>query len=733
MLDELDRYNVNWDTPSNSSAGSMPLGNGDISANVWAVEGGDIVLYIGKTDTWSELGRLLKLGRIRIRLSPNQIRPEFPFSQTLFLRRGEIEIRTGPDDTPTYIKVRVDANNPVVFIEAACDEPFELQVSLEIWRTKEFESSGDNPYSLWARGQSPPHPSMESQHPFTESADIVLEADENRLVWFHHNKSSICEYSLRQQGLEDLTEQLADPLTNLIFGCVIEGDGLKARDSYTLVSEDSRKRYEVCIYPLTSQTPNSEGWLGCLDKNIQKIKKADSDILYSEHCKWWENFWDRSGIFVSGCEDAETVTEIYTLQRFIIACAGRGKYPIKFNGSILNVDNDRGTGFNADYRRWGEPYWEQNTRLIYYAMLASGDFEMMLPFMRMYVDALPVAKARTRFFYDHDGAYFPETIYFWGAYPCKDYGWNREGLDKSWIVNRYTRWMWNGNTEVLAMALDYFTHTEDIEFLSSVALPLADEFITFFDLHFPRDANGRLRIEPAQALETYWSVINPSCEIAGLMWVLEQLLSLPDELIGTERREKWTRLQQELPPLPMGERDGKKVIAVAEEILEHGHNAENPELYAVFPYRLFSIGRPDFEIGLSTFIARKYDVCRGWHQNDIWAAYVGRMKEARDHIVKRFSERSPDIRFPAFWKTGDWIPGQCHGSAGMIALQRMLLQADGDKIFLFPAWPKDWDVRFKLHAPQNTTVEGVFRNGRLESLKVTPESRAKDLVVMEPQ
>ena len=314
MLDELDRYNVNWDTPSNRSAGSMPLGNGDISANVWAVEGGDIVLYIGKTDTWSELGRLLKLGRIRIRLSPNQIRPEFPFSQTLFLRRGEIEIRTGPDDTPTYIKVRVDANNPVVFIEAACDEPFELQVSLEIWRTKEFESSGDNPYSLWARGQSPPHPSMESQHPFTESADIVLEADENRLVWFHHNKSSICEYSLRQQGLEDLTEQLADPLTNLIFGCVIEGDGLKARDSYTLVSEDSRKRYEVCIYPLTSQTPNSEGWLGCLDKNIQKIKKADSDILYSEHCRWWENFWDRSGIFVSGCEDAETVTEIYTLQ-----------------------------------------------------------------------------------------------------------------------------------------------------------------------------------------------------------------------------------------------------------------------------------------------------------------------------------------------------------------------------------------------------------------------------------
>ena len=40
----------------------------------------------------------------------------------------------------------------------------------------------------------------------------------------------------------------------------------------------------------------------------------------------------------------------------------------------------------------------------------------------------------------------------------------------------------------------------------------------------------------------------------------------------------------------------------------------------------------------------------------------------------------------------------------MIGLQEMLLQTDG-KNLLFPAWPKDQDVHFKLHAPYNTTVE----------------------------
>jgi hypothetical protein len=52
---------------------------------------------------------------------------------------------------------------------------------------------------------------------------------------------------------------------------------------------------------------------------------------------------------------------------------------------------------------------------------------------------------------------------------------------------------------------------------------------------------------------------------------------------------------------------------------------------------------------------------------------------------------------------------------------------------LFPAWPKEWDVQFKLHAPYNTTVEGVYRDGKLVELEVTPKSRRKDVVEMMPQ
>ena len=81
----------------------------------------------------------------------------------------------------------------------------------------------------------------------------------------------------------------------------------------------------------------------------------------------------------------------------------------------------------------------------------------------------------------------------------------------------------------------------------------------------------------------------------------------------------------------------------------------------------------------------------------------------------------------------DWIPDQDHGCVTMIALQRMLLQCEDAKIYLLPAWPREWDCDFKLHAPRKTIVEGKVADGMLTDLTVSPESRKNDVIVLEPQ
>ena len=89
----------------------------------------------------------------------------------------------------------------------------------------------------------------------------------------------------------------------------------------------------------------------------------------------------------------------------------------------------------------------------------------------------------------------------------------------------------------------------------------------------------------------------------------------------------------------------------------------------------------------------------------------------------------PAYRWPATWGPNfDWLPDQDHGGNLLETTQFMLLQSDGDVIRLLPAWPKDWDVQFKLHAPHRTTVECVYRGGKIERLRVEPESRRKDVV-----
>lgn len=88
-----------------------------------------------------------------------------------------------------------------------------------------------------------------------------------------------------------------------------------------------------------------------------------------------------------------------------------------------------------------------------------------------------------------------------------------------------------------------------------------------------------------------------------------------------------------------------------------------------------------------------------------------------------------DQRFSWFWEAGhDWIPDLDNGGTGMITLESMLMQSDGKRIQLLPAWPGDWTVDFKLHAPYQTTVEGHVESGKITNLRVTPQSRTKDVV-----
>ena len=160
--------------------------------------------------------------------------------------------------------------------------------------------------------------------------------------------------------------------------------------------------------------------------------------------------------------------------------------------------------------------------------------------------------------------------------------------------------------------------------------------------------------------------------------------------------------------MPISDSLGQKILASGENLGKR-LNIENPELYAVFPYRIFGVGKPGLPLALHTFALRGYKSWHGWHQDAIQAALLGLTAEAKKMVTSNFTAKQNSSRFPAFWGPNyDWVPDQDHGSVSSRALQNMLVQTNGDEVLLFPAWPKEWDVQFKVNIPGKATIEGVY-------------------------
>jgi len=360
------------------------------------------------------------------------------------------------------------------------------------------------------------------------------------------------------------------------------------------------------------------------------------------------------------------------------------------------------------------------------------------------MNALPLAKYRMKTYHNHDGAYFPETIYFWGTHRNEDYGWHRknEKGKKNEIMCKYIQYEWQGGIELSAMMLEYYHHTQDAEFLTNTLLPFAKDITMFYDKHYSRDAKGKLVIFPGNALEDVWGCTNPAPEVAGLRYILPQLITLTPR---KSERDMYTRFLSEIPELPKATSDtGKTYLLPSAPGTRRRGNCEKPECYALFPYRLYGVGLPNLDIAKETFRLSPKSMKgklrnNGWPQDSIFIACTGDADGA-DGAAKDLARRSRTFdktsRFPAFWGPNfDWTPDQCHGGVNMITLQQMLIQTDAssNKIHLLPAWPKDWDVDFKLHVPQKTIVTGTVKDGKLVLWNVQPASRKKDVIVYDCQ
>jgi hypothetical protein len=716
---QLESYNIVWDSPSGRAADSMPLSGWNLGLNVW-VEGNDILLLAASPNCQDERGMQVKLGLIRLRFDAPVFAKEF--RQELRLAQSEIVIKgRTADDQPLQVKLWCETGATVAHAQLVSQSPVGLMVSYETWSG--HQATHERGGIQWVR----------------------------RLPDVNQRR----QQDMKAQGALDFANKVPDPLSKLTLGGRIDAPGLipavATPGSFhempvkvcAMKTAEPVTRLDLTLAFRMEQDATLAGWqAGIAAESARATRDREKSRVAA--LAWWSGFWQRSHITIApqaGVAPAEDqpwqAARNYQLIRYMLGANPSGRAMTLFNGGLFACTE------NPDRRNWeGCQYMAQNQRLVYWPMLRSGDFDLLRVALDFYRDRIDVNRAHVRKFHDVEGIAWHEPF---GIFGLDAIGTTKEGRSKP----AHLRYHHVSGMEFSLMMLQYGSYAGKSE---PRYLDAAEGIINYHDNYYqkltrertgkPLDDKGKLVIYPSDALEIYHGCTNNTDVLAALHAITRDLLALPAGALPQEKRAFYQDFRKRLPDFPIREQDGRKYFAAAEswETVYRNQNMEFPQMYVCFPFTILSLGRSDMRLAKNTWeigavgdpIVQKQNQC--WYQTAINFARMGETGTAAR--LTREKLLHPGARFPTFYRThfrtgGDFchMPDTDHGGCSMIALQEMLMQVDGRRILLGPAWPEEWDCGFKLHAPYQTIVEGSIRDGKVHVTRVSPASRQKDIEI----
>lgn len=573
--------------------------------------------------------------------------------------------------------------------------------------------------------------------PYYASSD----AAGNRLAFWHDNGDETVWHAVNMASGMESDEGFADPLQNRRFGFAAELEGERPQgNGWRLAPAAARRLYLKAGAGRGLRAP--EAFYEALEG------RREYGEFIRTHEQYFRQFWERAEF---SCEDERFAgyTAMYDLYRYYTAAAsGRGReFPLRFQMDLL-------AGTLEPCECAGLQIHSMQTIQAYYGIFRNGDWDALEPLERDYREKLPFYRAYTKAFRRGRGLFIPYETNVWGSahfFPAR----RGESLPACGEFSLYhlsqhpyQQYTHEHGFQLLCFLWDAAAARGEESGFAAWGLPALYDLLLFYHDQY-RSEDGRLAFEPATSGETWYACKNPASWIAMLrtrlprvealarregFWQLaalacELLVSLPELPSGSWRGTgAWTdparcadwnpdgEKPERLPADPDGE-----VILPAEVFENHSPiNYENPELYAVWPSRLFGVGLPGYELALRTWKKRlwKRQPC-GWALDCIWAACLGLTEEAMT-----FSEwLLPSIvRFPCGLcrevspvrleePSLPILPSMQGMGNAVCALYEMICQDRIDELLLLPAWPRDAAFRMTLFTVRGGRTEISYRPG----------------------
>ena len=722
-------YDLDWIVPSAMETQSMPLGNGDVTLNLWVeASSGDLLYYAQTSAAFDENGQALKLARGRFHIAlADHVTGAAPilsdFHHRLHLHNISQSVSYNSGGVAVEIVIWVDRHAPVVHFSVSTSKTVQAVNSIEIWRAK------PTLIDAWAPGYF-----CDNR---TVYPDVLYQGKgfggmPGQILWYHRNDGDLddpyYESTLRRQSLDGLGLEAQNPLMNRTFGAVLLQRGTDGQawtvvtvtnTSYGLSASTSTtaalRSFAFDLITLTEQTSAAADYVQRLHEAVDKINRIPLDEALRAHRVYWASFWNRSyAEFHIGQNQtaAFRLTQLSILHRATDAMNGLSGLPIHFNGQLFSIGSYQEGAQGPDNRRWGAAFWWQNIRHSYYPAMQAGDFDILHAMFRFYQALMTVQETRVRAYYNHSGVYWDETLTMYGIPPDGTFGY----LCNSSVTvhnNPYIRYHWDGSLELCLFMVDYYRYTRDEQFGRESLIPVCSAVIEFFRLHYPqRDAENKTIIYPSQALETWQCrdasdpdncVTNSVVIVGALNFTLSALLTLPSSLVAKANQVLWTEQLQHLPPLPTGPCASNATLTCilpATKWVHNPGNQENVELYNLWPYKLYGLGLREYQLAMNNYNTRMFPCNTGWCQDIMDAVLLGLKAETSKMVLDRVSfQPAEGWKFPTFvGPLQDETPAANHFSVLRTAVNALLLQEipvdrfdhsslmDREAFFLDPIW-----------------------------------------------
>lgn len=532
-----------------------------------------------------------------------------------------------------------------------------------------------------------------------------------------------------------------------------------------------RGKFTILISSAATFDRNQDaGDLALKELNAAK-EKGDFASLASENAQWWHDFWAKGYVAMhSDDKQADFVGANYLYFMYLMASCSRGNYPPRFGGMLWYT--------TGDMRRWGSEYWHANTDAYYRDLMPSNHLDLANPFFSLYFGMYDACALAARQQWGTKGIYIPEVTYFCGPeripdnlvqefqdlylarkpyaqaskeflayvqtknnlnsrYNFLNFGSYVNGVfvqpDKGAGIFGHCTHFLSGMSGIASQFWQRYEFTGDKEWLREKAYPIIKGVAEFY-ANFPnlkKESDGKYHIYHVNQIESDWDSQDTGSELRAMGTIFPMAIRA-SQILGVDEdlRPKWQDIADNLAsPAPgSGNRGNFDTTKVT-----YGRQVSGAASAAS--------GLPVPSSGGGAAAPARRPGGR------VFGNFVGGGEGAIEPLG---SEPQLKSRFLGFNMTGGFIDPSGDGGAqifrnrmrlregpgatdaehiGGLAFgihQSLLISTTNDtltesSIQIFPAWPKDWNVNFKLLARGGTVVTAAQKGGKIVAVKLEPQ------------